>query len=96
MANIGLQQSKKKKSEGGAGMVVSTGANTRGLRVGDTKGARQTEMMDDTSTTRKTSRRGNYWSLRLFRSVVRQRLVTMSPWVYDAVFQQLSLGAKRR
>ena len=35
-------------------MVVSTGANTRGLRVGDTKGARQKEMMDDTSTTRKT------------------------------------------
>ena len=31
-------------------MVVSTVANTRGLRVGDTKG----DTMDDTSTTRKT------------------------------------------
>ena len=40
MANIDSNKAKKKKKErkGGAGMVVSTGANTRGLRVGDTKG----------------------------------------------------------
>ena len=36
-------------------MVVSTGANTRGLRVGDTKGgARQTEMDDTVLPERQT------------------------------------------
>lgn len=60
MANIGLQQSKKKKRKGGAGMVVSTGANTRGLRVGRYEGRATTTEMDDTSTTRKTIEEGNY------------------------------------
>lgn len=47
MANIDSNKAKKKKkAKGGAGMVVSTGANTRGLRVGDTKGgARQRRWM---------------------------------------------------